>query len=255
MIMNNKATNKLNCCIIIPARFNSSRLPGKPLIHLLKKPMILWVAELSAQAIGLNNVYVATDDQRILEVVQEAGFKTLMTDDALTGTDRVSQAAEKIEADIFINVQGDEPLLEPSDILKVRDAKLANMDKIINAFSWISESENPHDVNIPKVITSENNKLIYMSRIALPGYKDKTNAPGRYKKQASIYAYTKEELVSFNNYGRKSILEKSEDIEILRFFEFDKEILMIETSHNGHAVDVIEDVKKVESMLRERHVF
>lgn len=110
--------------VIIPARYKSSRYPGKPLVPLLGKPMILWVAELSAKAVGVDSVYVATDDERIAEVVKAAGFNSLITSaEALTGTDRLAEAARQIDADIFINVQGDEPTLDPTDICKVRDKK------------------------------------------------------------------------------------------------------------------------------------
>lgn len=240
--------------VIIPARYGSSRYPGKPLVQLLGKPMILWVAELSAKAIGNDNVYVATEDNRIAETVRNAGYQAVMTsDDALTGTDRLAQAAQDIAADIFINVQGDEPLADPADILKVRDAKLENMDYVINGFSWISELEDPNNVNIPKVITNENQQLIYMSRVALPGFKDTKNAPDRYKKQVCIYAFTREELSAFRSFGRKSELEQCEDIEILRFLEIGKKIRMIETQPGSLAVDVPNDVPHVEAALRRKH--
>ena len=217
--------------VIIPARYSSSRFPGKPLVKLLGKPMILWVAELSAKAVGSENVYIATEDQRIVEVVNEAGFQSVMTSsEALTGTDRLAEAAQKIEADIYINVQGDEPLADPKDIIKIRDEKLKNIDSIVNGFSWISEDEDPNNVNIPKVITNEVNELVYMSRIALPGYKDEKNAPLSYKKLVCIYAFTKKELKDFYSFGRKSQLESSEDIEILRFLELNKTIRMIKTT-------------------------
>ncbi|WP_418139357.1 3-deoxy-manno-octulosonate cytidylyltransferase [Oceanimonas smirnovii] len=237
--------------VMIPARYGSSRYPGKPLVPLLGKPMILWVAELSARAVGTENVYVATEDRRIAEVVEAAGFQAVMTtDDALTGTDRLAQAAEQVEADIYINVQGDEPLADPADILKVRDAKLANMDVIINGVSWVGENEDPHSVNIPKVITNERDELVYMSRVALPGFKDAKCAPKRYKKQVCIYAFTREELTAFREFGRKSELEHAEDIEILRFLELGKTIRMVETQPGSLAVDVPEDVAKVEAALR-----
>src|SRR5690554_4178492 len=119
--------------VLIPARFQSSRYPGKPLVPLLGKPMILWVAELASKALGREQVYVATDDLRSMNVVKNAGFNAVLTGtDALTGTDRLADAALQVDADIYINVQGDEPLVEPVDILKVRDKKLANMDVIIN---------------------------------------------------------------------------------------------------------------------------
>lgn len=237
--------------VMIPARYGSSRYPGKPLIPLLGKPMVLWVAELSARAVGIDNVYVATEDDCIASVVKTAGFHAIMTSDtALTGTDRLAQAAEQVEADIYINVQGDEPLVDPEDILKIRDAKLSHMTDIINGFSWVSEQEDPHSVNIPKVVTNESNLLIYMSRMALPGFKDKKHAPQRYKKQVCIYAFTKEELRAFSAFGRKSELEQCEDIEILRFLEINKTIRLVETRPGSLAVDVPEDVDKVEAAMK-----
>lgn len=238
--------------VLIPARFSSSRYPGKPLVNLLGKPMIIWVAELSEKAVGRDNVYVATEDKKIADAVKEAGFQAVMTSsEALTGTDRLAEAAMQIDADIFINVQGDEPLVDPEDILKVRDAKISDTSAIINGFSWLSENEDPHSVNIPKVITNEKNELVYMSRVALPGFKDHRHAPVNYKKQVCIYAFTKNELNAFREFGRKSELEQSEDIEILRFLELGKKIKMIETRPGSLAVDIPSDVEKVESALRD----
>lgn len=237
--------------VMIPARFGSSRYPGKPLVPLLGKPMVLWVAELSAEAVGADNVYVATEAPRIAEAVQSAGFNAVMTsDDHLTGTDRLAEAAQKVEADVYINVQGDEPLVYPPDIVKVRDEKIAHMEDVINGFSWVGDSEDPNSLNIPKVISTEDNKMIYMSRVALPGYKDEKNAPERYKKQVCIYAFTREELTRFRAFGRKSELERSEDIEILRFLELGKSVRLVETRPGSLAVDVPDDVPKVEAALK-----
>jgi 3-deoxy-manno-octulosonate cytidylyltransferase (CMP-KDO synthetase) len=214
--------------------------------------MILWVAELSAKAVGRDNVFVATEDQRIVKTVEKAGFQAVLTsDDALTGTDRLAEAATQIDADIYINVQGDEPLADPADILKVRDAKMVNINDIVNGFSWVSETEDAHSVNIPKVITNEKNRLVYMSRVALPGFKDKKCAPKFYKKQVCIYAFNKQELKAFQGFGRKSELENAEDIEILRFLELGKAVQMIETKAGSLAVDVPEDVKRVEKALQD----
>ena len=97
---------------VIPARFNSSRFKGKPLVKLLGKPMIIWVAELSSKVLGKENVYVATEDKRILKVVEEYGYNAIMTSDMhLTGTDRLSEVAQNIDADIYINIQGMNQLL------------------------------------------------------------------------------------------------------------------------------------------------
>ena len=238
--------------VIIPARFGSSRYPGKPLVPLLGKPMILWVTELSVRAVGADNVYVATEDTRIAETVEQAGFQTVMTsDEALTGTDRLAQASRQIKADVYINVQGDEPMVDPDDIIKIRDAKQAHPGCVINGFSLISKAEDPHNVNIPKVITNEQGEMVYMSRVPLPGFKDQKNAPQRYNKQVCIYAFNREELKAFGNYGRKSELEQSEDIEILRFLELGRTIRMVQTRPNSLAVDVPDDVPKVEAALKQ----
>jgi len=240
--------------VLIPARYQSSRFPGKPLVPLLGKPMVLWVAELSAKAVGQENVYVATEDTRIFDVVESAGFQALMTTNkALTGTDRLAIASDQIEADIYINVQGDEPLVNPKDILKIRDKKIEQLEAVIIGYSWISNSEDEKSVKIPKVVTNEANKLVYMSRRVLPGFKEAKNAPNQYKKVVCIYAFTKEELYAFKKFGRKSQLEHSEDIEILRFLELDKSIIMVETEGGSLAVDIPSDIVPVEAALKRVH--
>ena len=240
--------------VVIPARYKSSRFPGKPLVNLLGKPMILWVSELSAKAVGQENVYIATDDERISKVVTTAGFNAIMTSEqCLTGTDRLAEVANKIQADIYINVQGDEPLVNPEDIVNIIEAKKQYYDEIINGYCSISTDENPNNVNIPKVIFTEDNSLIYMSRQAIPGYKDEIQAPSQYYKQVCIYAFTADELKSYADFGRKSTLEASEDIEIIRFLEWGKKIRMVKTSPGSLAVDTQEDVAKVEQGLKNLH--
>ena len=240
--------------VIIPARYKSSRFPGKPLVNLLGKPMVLWVAELSAKAVGQENVYIATDDKRISKVVVDAGFNAIMTSDkCFTGTDRLAEAAKQISADIYINVQGDEPLVNPKDIVNIIKAKKLYYNEIINGYCSISSEEDPNNVNIPKVIFTEDNSLVYMSRQAIPGFKDNSQAPSQYYKQVCIYAFTADELKSYADYGRKSTLEASEDIEIIRFLEWGKKIRMVETSPGSLAVDAQEDVAKVEQGLKNIH--
>jgi 3-deoxy-manno-octulosonate cytidylyltransferase (CMP-KDO synthetase) len=240
--------------VVIPARYKSSRFPGKPLVNLLGKQMILWVSELSAQAVGKENVYIATDDERISEVVTVAGFNAIITSEqCLTGTDRLAEAANQIQADIYINVQGDEPLVNPKDIINIIKAKELHYDEIINGYCPVGDNENPDNVNIPKVIFTEDNSLVYMSRQAIPGFKDEDKSPNQYYKQVCIYAFTAGELKSYADYGRKSTLEASEDIEIIRFLEWGKKIRMVETNPGSLAVDVPEDVAKVERALRNLH--
>jgi 3-deoxy-manno-octulosonate cytidylyltransferase (CMP-KDO synthetase) len=241
----------MKAIVVIPARYQSSRFPGKPLVPLLGKPMILWVADLSAKAVGKESVYVATDDKRIADVVTEAGYQVVMTSDqALTGTDRLAEVAYKIEADIYINVQGDEPLLDPSDILKALEEKVRFPQDVINGYCPLSESEDPHSVNIPKVIFTAQKQMIYMSRQAIPGFKDLKNAPAEYYKQVCIYAFSRKELLDYGLHAQKSVIEQSEDIEILRFLEWGQPVRMLETQPGSLAVDVPEDVAKVEEALK-----
>lgn len=239
---------------IIPARYKSSRLPGKPLIELCGKPMIIWVAELTSIALGRENTYVATEDQRIYDLVEEYGFKAVLTsDEHPTGTDRLAEVAAKIEADIYINIQGDEPTLDPASIQKVIDAKLANDHAVINAMACMSADEDPASVNIPKVVCNEALQMMYMSRLPVPGFKSPENKPSRYYKQVCIYAFNRDQLLGYGKMKRKSAVEQSEDIEILRFFELGIPVQMVEVNANTYAVDVESDVSVVEKRLKEIH--
>jgi 3-deoxy-manno-octulosonate cytidylyltransferase (CMP-KDO synthetase) len=239
---------------IIPARYKSTRFPGKPLIKLLGKPMIIWVAELSSIALGKENIFVATEDERIMKVVKDAGFNAVITsDEHTTGTDRLSEVAKKIPADIYINIQGDEPTVNPEVIFQVVELKKANPDYIINAMSKLNLDEDPCNINIPKVVTNETNDLVYMSRLAIPGYKNLENKPANYYKQVCIYAFNREQLLKFGDFGRKSKLENSEDIEILRYMELNIPIKMVEVVGNSYAVDIEEDIIVVENRLKEIH--
>ena len=243
----------MRACVIIPARFASTRYPGKPLVPLLGKPMILWVAELSARAVGADHVHVATEDARIAEVVRAAGFSALMTSpDALTGTDRLAEAAQMIDYDIYVNVQGDEPLVDPGDIRRCIAIKTRRPEMIVNGQCPIGADEDAASVNLPKVIATEAGAMVYMSRNPLPGFKDPRNAPSRYMKQVCIYGFTREELAAYAAFGRKSALEQCEDIEILRFLELDRRILMFDCRPGSLAVDVPSDVAPVEAALRAR---
>lgn len=238
---------------IIPARYQSTRFPGKPLVLLLGKPMILHVAEIAALALRKKNTWVATDDQRIADIVENAGFNVAITSGTvLTGTDRVWEAARQIKADIYINIQGDEPLLNPKDIELIVAEKKKRGKGVVNGMCFLLPHENASNVNIPKVITTENNRMVYMSRAAIPGFKSAHSKPEYYMKQVCIYAFTYEELEAFGEFGRKSTLEKHEDIEILRYLDLSIPVYMVETDGTSLAVDIPEDVAVVEKVLRKK---
>jgi 3-deoxy-manno-octulosonate cytidylyltransferase (CMP-KDO synthetase) len=236
---------------VIPARYKSSRFPGKPLIRLNGVPMIIRVARIVEKAFGKKDTYVATDDDQIKGLVESYGFNVVMTSEScLTGTDRVYDFSKKIEADIFVNIQGDEPLIDFRDIINIGNIKKENFEYVINGMCNLSKNEDPNNINIPKVLVNKNNDLIYLSRLAIPGIKS-LNRSGQpvYKKQVCIYAFSKSDLEAFGSITEKAVYENFEDIEILRFFDLNIPVKMVETSGSTLAIDVIEDVSKVEEVL------
>ena len=234
---------------IIPARYQSSRFPGKPLIKILNKPMIIWVIEIVEIVLGKDNVFVATDDKRIFDTVKKYEYNALMTSDCKTGTDRVAEASKQVNADIVVNVQGDEPLLNPEDIEKVIETKKIFFNEVINGMSKYKNGVN--NKNVVKVVADSQNCLLYMSRSIIPCYKDLKNKPKFYWKQSGLYAFNKSELNSFENYNKKGFLENIEDVEILRFVELGIPVKMVEIVGSEHAVDIPEDVQIVEKHIRE----
>lgn len=235
--------------ILIPARYKSSRFPGKPLAKILGKEMILRVLEICNKSIDRKDIFVATDNLKIKNFVEKNKFNVILTSKkCLTGTDRIAQASKKIKSDIFINVQGDEPVINPIDIKKIINAKKRYPNYVICGYTKLKNNENVNNKNLPKVLINKKSDLIYMSRSPLPGKKDNKKKV-EYLKQVCIYAFNKKDLDKFYKFGKKSDLEKIEDIEILRFFEIDIPIKMILLSKSSIAVDVKSDIKKVEKFL------
>lgn len=234
--------------IVIPARYHSSRFPGKPLVKILDKPLLEWVISPCIESVGKSNVFVATDDSRIESFCNSIGINAVITSkDCLTGSDRVAEASKYIKSDIYINVQGDEPLITSSDILRIIEVKKRNFNKVVNGYCLIKNSDDYENINVPKVVVNEKNKLIYISRAAIPSSKSGKSSCFR---QVCIYAFNKDELLNFNNFSRKSNLENIEDIEILRFFELKHEILMVNLEASTLAVDVPDDINKIEFFLK-----
>lgn len=236
---------------VIPARFKSSRFPGKPLTLIKGIPMIIHVARISEIALGKNNVFIATDDNRIKECVESFGFNAVMTSEScLTGTDRIWDFAQKVKADIYVNIQGDEPMLNPNDIIKIVNVKQQNPEFIVNGMCELLKDEDPFNINIPKVLVNKNAELIYMSRLAIPGIKSNEGISPKYLKQVCIYAFNYSELEAYGLNAAKAEYERFEDIEILRFFDLGCKIKMVMTSGASLAVDVPEDVAKVELAMK-----
>lgn len=243
-----------NIKIIIPARFKSSRLPGKPLLKILGKELILHVAEICARVVTKKNLFIATDNKKIFNLVKKYHFNAVITPKSCnTGTDRVYAAAKKIRAKIYVNVQGDEPTIKTSDIKKIIKAKMEYPNHVICGYTKIN-SRLINNRNIPKVVINNNSDLVYISRAAIPGTKkNKDIFNNIYYKQVCIYAFNYNELKLFGAFKKKGYLERTEDIEIMRYLEFTKKkIKMIKVSDQSLSVDVKSDIKKVVSFLKNK---
>ena len=240
--------------VLIPARWASSRFPGKPLALIGGIPLILRVCDRASQAFGLDAAHVITDDLRIHETVVNAGYRSILREhDAATGTDRIADAIQDIDGEVFINVQGDEPLVCPDDIRRIYEKKMCYPNSVINGYCEITDPEAIQSKTTPKVVFDRNSKLLYMSRAVIPG--TKTAEPLRenhsYFRQVCIYAFSRSELELFSKTDRTTV-EQGEDIEILRFLMVGTPILMVKCSPTECAVDTPEDVLKVERVIRQR---
>jgi len=239
----------MDTAIIIPARYKSSRFPGKPLVDILGKSMIHRVWEQCCKVLPLENIFVATDSNEIANHCLDLNIQILMTSsNCHTGTDRVYEASNQIQADTIINVQGDEPLINPDDINQVIIESKKYPNQIINAMCPIINESDYRSVNIPKVVVSKDLKLLYMSRAPIP--MDKKKSFSAAWKQVCIYAYPHASLKRFASEQNKTPLEFLEDIEILRFLELGYEVKMIEVSSSSIAIDIPDDVKRVEKVIK-----
>jgi 3-deoxy-manno-octulosonate cytidylyltransferase (CMP-KDO synthetase) len=241
--------NEENFAVVIPARYQSSRFPGKPLVDLCGKPMIQHVWERCCEAVGAEKVYVATDSDQIEIVVKNFGGAVLRTSsECLTGTDRLAEANQELNCDFIINVQGDEPLISPDDINTVAQAYLNGDGCVVNAMCEITDEQEFRSFTVPKVVCDQSKKLLYMSRSAIPLTKS-----GEFKfafKQVCIYAFSREHLAFFISHQKKTPLEEVEDIEILRFLESQYSVQMIQVDSGSIAIDVPEDVERVIAALQ-----
>jgi 3-deoxy-manno-octulosonate cytidylyltransferase (CMP-KDO synthetase) len=194
----------------------------------------------------LENVLVATDDESINRYCLEHGMKVIMTSsECLTGTDRVYEVAKKIKREIYINVQGDEPLIDPGDILSILDKAREYRSNIINGMCQIEEKRDFRSPNVPKVVSTPNGKLLYMSRAPIPtGKSHEFNSEMR---QVCIYAFPRKAILGFGRHRGKSKLEAIEDIEILRFLDMGYSVQMVQVKGAPVAVDTPEDLLRSET--------
>jgi len=229
--------------VIIPARWESSRFPGKPLADIAGKGLLERVFNQSIQAYP--NVYVATDDNRIYDHCKEKGMPCVMTGDCMTGTDRVAEAYMRLDSryDVVVNVQGDEPLVKPGDIIKVAEADNQRGFPVPRCgMCKIKTKEDFDDPNTIKIIADNHNMLLYASRAGIPTNK-KLEFISAYK-QVCIYAFAPFYLEYFAEH-KQTTFEVIEDIEILRVLGSGKDIQMVEVSEASIGVNVPSDIERV----------
>jgi len=252
-----KGSNNMKVIGVIPARFQSSRFPGKPLADICGKPMIWWVYNQCLKVSDMDSIYVATDDERIVDACERFDMNVIMTSDShKTGTDRIGEVAEKIHADIIVNIQGDEPLLEPSTIQAAilpfySDPEL----QISNLMTKIKDPVEAINFTIPKVVTNKDGIGVYLSRSPVPY--PKGGIDFSYYKQVCVYGFTPEALRFFCDYGKrygKAQIEAVEDIEILRFIENGYKVQFMEVESDTVAVDTPNDLNKVIGIVAAREI-
>lgn len=234
---------------VIPARYQSSRFPGKPLAIIAGKPMIQRVYEQVRRAVGIDEVIVATDDERIYNTVRQFNGKAVMTGECSCGTERVYEAIKDNICNIVINVQGDEPLIKPKMIEELVSVFTDNDVVIATLCKEIVDENEANNPNIVKVVRDKNNDALYFSRHRIPFNREGRNDI-KYYKHIGIYGYTKDFLKEYVQM-EMSLLETAECLEQLRVLENGYKIKVKETIYDSIGVDQQEDIIKIEKVLRE----
>lgn len=236
---------------VIPARFKSSRFEGKPLAEICGKPMIWWVYNQAIKVNELDAVYIATDDDRIQSVCEEYKLNVIMTSsEHKTGTDRIGEVARKLPADLYVNIQGDEPLIEPETIMEAIKPFYENPDlQISNLMTLINDPVDIVNFTVPKVITNSEGIGIYLTRSTAPYPKGSIDF--NYYKQVCVYGFKPKALQFFCNSPRGKV-ESIEDIEILRFIENGYRVQYVEVKSDTVAVDTPNDLEKVRAIMKSR---
>jgi 3-deoxy-manno-octulosonate cytidylyltransferase (CMP-KDO synthetase) len=237
----------------IPARYGSSRFPGKPLALIAGKPMIQHTYERALSCPELSAVYVATDDDRIADCVRQFGGKALMTSPThYSGTDRIAEAALKVGLegeDLVVNIQGDQPSFQPSVVTDLVRPLIEDQDLPMSTLKYrITRTDEIQNPNHVKVVTDTNGFAIYFSRCPIPYCRDGI-PDGVHFKHLGFYSFRMAFLIRFTSLSQ-GVLESLEKLEQLRALEYGYKIKVLETRFDSVEVDVPEDVKAIETILR-----
>jgi 3-deoxy-manno-octulosonate cytidylyltransferase (CMP-KDO synthetase) len=240
---------------VIPARYESSRFPGKPLVDICGKLMIERVYLQAKKVSEFATVYVATDDDRIYSSCLERNLQCIMTSSKhKTGTDRVGEVAENIPANLYVNIQGDEPLIEPETIRSAIIPFLENCDTSFQVTNLMTAIKDPVDlinITVPKVIASRDKRGVYLTRSVAPFPKGDMDI--KYYKQVCVYGF-KPDALKFYCKSPRGLIESIEDIEILRFIEAGYHVQYLEVDSNTIAVDTPNDLKRVVRYIKEHNL-
>lgn len=240
----------MRCCIVIPARMGSTRFPGKPLVDLMGKPMVQWVVEAAHRAEIADRVIVATPDEEILTACATFGAEAMRTrSDHPTGTDRIAELSESVEADVYVNVQGDEPLIRPESIRACATPLLEDASIPMGSVFSVCPEEEADNPAVVKVVTDLAGFALYFSRHAVPF--PRNPRVGALKKHVGIYAYRREVVQAFAGWDQTP-LELTESLEQLRFLEHGVRIRMSEGAGSELAVDTPEQAEEVRAILAQR---
>ena len=251
--------------VVIPARFGSTRFPGKPLVRLGGRTMIWHVYHRSLQAVTINEVWVATDDERIRDEVASWGGKVMMTrPDHASGTDRVAEVAARVPCDIVVNVQGDEPMIDPRVIDAVVEPLTRNSSiGIVTPVAKLSSLAELFDPTVAKVVRDAEGFALYFSRAPIPysrdhgGFVERTDRGDLlndifsdlpFFRHVGIYGYNKKTLFRFQGLPR-SVLEETEKLEQLRALEYGIPVLTVLVEYQGVGVDTPEDAERVAVLM------
>jgi 3-deoxy-manno-octulosonate cytidylyltransferase (CMP-KDO synthetase) len=238
--------------VVIPARYGATRLPGKPLVQLAGKPMIQRVYERAKLAKTASRVIVATDDDRIRQAVEAFGGEARMTrPDHRTGTERVAEVAAHVDGDVFVNVQGDEPLLDPVAVDTAVNALLEEpRADVATVATPIKTPADIMDPNVVKTVLDFDGNALYFSRAPIPWVRDTAGKiQVRHLKHLGLYVFQREALLEYPTLPQGE-LERIEQLEQLRWMENGVKIRVAEVEHDAVSVDVPEDVARVEKLLQ-----
>jgi 3-deoxy-manno-octulosonate cytidylyltransferase (CMP-KDO synthetase) len=231
---------------VIPARLASTRLPRKILRPIAGRPMLAWVWDAARACPQLDELLVATDSEEVAELCRENGWPCQITSPTLpSGTDRVHAVSQLVDADIYVNIQGDEPLLKPEHLTALL-RPFAKSHVEVSTLKVLCTSENIHNPNAVKVVTAADGRALYFSRATIPYNRD--GNPAQYWKHIGLYAYRKAALERFPNLPA-STLEHTERLEQLRFLENGVSLYVEPTPFDTIGVDTEEDLRLVESLL------